>query len=122
MIMRDCVVCSGAFCEDTSATAPGSAFEYPPCIRYNPPPSILRPPGSTGKRGEIRVCTLALNPALEFSFGEGDRVVLLVDFQYADGLDVLVQLCGVEFGFGADGLAKHRPLADVVSLWSFLSV
>ena len=27
MIMRDCVVCSGAFCEDTSATAPGSEIK-----------------------------------------------------------------------------------------------
>ncbi|MBU47720.1 MAG: hypothetical protein CL920_03400, partial [Deltaproteobacteria bacterium] len=32
--MRDCVVYSGALCEDTSATAPGSAFEFPPRIRY----------------------------------------------------------------------------------------
>ena len=30
MIMRDCSVRSGALCEDTSATAPGSAFKYPP--------------------------------------------------------------------------------------------
>ena len=35
MLMRDCAVCSGAFCEDTSATAPGSAFEFPPCIPFD---------------------------------------------------------------------------------------
>jgi len=33
--MRDCVVYSGALCEDTSATAPGSNIKYPPCTRYN---------------------------------------------------------------------------------------
>ena len=28
--MRDCVVSSGALCEGTSATTPGSEFEFPP--------------------------------------------------------------------------------------------
>ena len=32
--MRDCNVRSGALCEDTSATAPGSKIEYPPFVRY----------------------------------------------------------------------------------------
>ncbi|MBU54285.1 MAG: hypothetical protein CL920_36775 [Deltaproteobacteria bacterium] len=42
MIMRDHAVYSGALCEDTSATAPGSAFEYLPCTWYNPSPFLLR--------------------------------------------------------------------------------
>ena len=35
MITRDYSVYSGALCEDTSATAPGSAFEFPPCIPFD---------------------------------------------------------------------------------------
>ena len=45
--MRDDCVYSGALCEDTSATAPGSAFEYPSCIRYNPPPFLSSPLSNT---------------------------------------------------------------------------
>jgi len=40
--VRDCSVHSGALCEDTSATAPGSAFEYPPCIRYKYSPFLIQ--------------------------------------------------------------------------------
>ena len=51
---------SGALCEDTSATAPGSAFEYPPCTRYNPPPFLLRRPERKGEepkaQGDGEVC------------------------------------------------------------------
>ena len=57
--MRDCNVYSGAFCEDTSATAPGSAFEFPPCTRYKYPPSCSRGwrgRGKAGGQGDGEVC------------------------------------------------------------------
>ena len=50
--MRDCVVYSGALCEGTSATAPGSAFEFPPCIRYKLSPFHSPEDGEEGGRAE----------------------------------------------------------------------
>ena len=38
--MRDDDICSGALCEDTSATAPGSAFEFPLYTWYQQPPHV----------------------------------------------------------------------------------
>ncbi|MBU48680.1 MAG: hypothetical protein CL920_08295 [Deltaproteobacteria bacterium] len=39
--IRDCNLHSGALCEDTSATAPGSVFEFPPylSLKLSPLPS-----------------------------------------------------------------------------------
>ena len=49
---RDYTVRSGALCEDTSATAPGSEFEYPPCIRYKASPFPSPKVGEEGGRAE----------------------------------------------------------------------
>ena len=43
---------SGALCEDTSATAPGSAFEFPPYTRFNRSPFHSPEDGEEGGRAE----------------------------------------------------------------------
>ncbi|MBU54911.1 MAG: hypothetical protein CL920_39955 [Deltaproteobacteria bacterium] len=61
MIMRDCVVHSGAFCEDTSATAPGAELKRNTVlIGKMSPPSILQRMERKGEepkaQGDGEVC------------------------------------------------------------------